>query len=299
MVKQNGFLGASLGLEPIRSENGAKVQAASASGTVMNLKKMLFAATLLLVCSLCASGQTPPNAKSQIYYAWQNGAWVQKSKIEFVYDDKGAQTLQIEYHWQNNAWVEYAKNEYTYDAMGNLISHKSYIWQNGAWTANGKYEYTYDIKCYKKDAFGLDFGVGYAFGMERYTRFSNVYGIRDYHSLDLSLGFRYMHNFNHYLGADFVKVNWELATNSGSSVQIMTGVRGNTPAFNKCMSVYGALRVGYGHTFTRYNVNGICFETELGINLTRTVFMGAAYNFHSFDCRRQSAELRIGFNFGK
>jgi len=247
-----------------------------------------------------ALGQVPyAKQKSQIYYVWQNDTWVQDSKVERVYDAKGNRTSQIEYRWQNNAWIEHSKEEYTYDAMGNLILHKVYTWQNNTWIEHNKYEYTYDIRCYKKNAFGLDLGLGYGFGMYQQYRFENVYDTRIYKALPFSLGFRYMHHFNHYFGADFVKINLAATAGWGTTLQLMTGVRGNTPTFGKCMSGYGALRLGYGLGFIHPATSGACFETELGVNLTHTFFMGMSYNFHSFDYRRQAVELRLGFNFGK
>jgi len=296
-MSQNRFLGGSLNLNPRGEVSEVVEQNPSVTKTAtVAIRKSIFTAILLFLSSLCAFGQA--NQTSQIYYVWQNDTWVQNSKVEKVYDAKGNQTAQIEYRWQNNAWVEYSKEEYTYDAMGNLILHKGYIWQNNTWVANNKYEYTYAIRCYKKDAFGLDLGLGYGFGMYQKYRFGNVYDTRIYKAFPFSLGVRYMHHFNHYVGADFIKINWAATLGWSSSIQFMTGVRGNTPTFGKCMSGYGALRLGYGLGMGR-TPNSACFETELGLNLTRTIFVGVSYNFHSFEYRRQAVEFRLGFNFGK
>ncbi|MCL2132332.1 MAG: DUF3836 domain-containing protein [Lentimicrobiaceae bacterium] len=284
--------------------NGVSPKDQMSRGNFMNkatMRKSFFATILLFLCSLGTFGQMPyATQTSQIYYVWQNDVWVQNAKVEFTHDAKGNQIAKVEYRWQNNAWVEYSKDEYTYDFMGNVTSHKGYLWQNNAWVEHNKSEYAYDIKCYKKNAFGLDLGLGYGFGMyQDWQHFVNVYDTRIYHAFAFSLGVRYMHHFNRYFGADFVKINWAVPVGSGSSMQFMTGVRGNTPVFSKCMSAYGALRLGYGLGFTNPATNGVCFETELGLNFTRTFFMGVSYNFHDFNDRRQAVELRLGFNFGK
>ena len=50
------------------------------------------------------------------------------------------------------------------------------------------------------------------------------------------------------------------------------------------------------------NFEGLCLETELGLNLTRTTFVGFIYNYHkyfgSFPGRNHTFAVRFGFNFG-
>jgi len=161
--------------------------------------------------------------------------------------------------------------------------------------------------CYKETAFGLDIGIG---GAEVKEIFSTA------------LGFRVMHHFSPYFGIDFFKVNWITdyevegfgAGAWAMRIQIMPGVRGNSPAFFKCMSVYTAFRLGYGMLVGcapiisaqiggSTNFEGLSLETELGLNATRTFFVGFTYNYHkyfgSFPGRHHTFAVRLGFNFGK
>ena len=165
--------------------------------------------------------------------------------------------------------------------------------------------------CAKNTAFGLDIGLGGSF----YT----IYKEKSTSSFAPALGIRVMHHFNPYFGIDFLKINW--ITNLFTSglddgwtmrLQIMPGIRGNSPAFFKCMSGYAAFRLGYGMDFRVLTVNGashfegLCLETELGLNLTSTVFAGFAYNCHKYFVSGSDSKLamhtfsfRLGFNFGK
>jgi len=155
--------------------------------------------------------------------------------------------------------------------------------------------------CAKNTAFGLDIGIGGA-----NKKFASV------------LGIRVMHHFSPYFGIDFFKINWitDVYTSSiytpwAMKIQIMPGIRGNTPTFFKCMSVYSVFRLGYGMQvgdpiFGRLltDFEGLCLETELGLNLSRTVFIGFAYNYHQFfgnllGYADHSFSLRLGFNFGR
>jgi hypothetical protein len=141
--------------------------------------------------------------------------------------------------------------------------------------------------CAKNTAFGLDIGFGGSF----YT----FYNEKSTSSFAPSLGIRVMHHFNPYFGVDFIKVNWitDLFTSGLDDgwtmrLQFMPGIRVNSPAFFKCMSVYSTFRLGYGMDFRLLTVNaaphfeGLSLETELGLNLTPTIFAGFAYNHHKY-----------------
>jgi hypothetical protein len=156
--------------------------------------------------------------------------------------------------------------------------------------------------CVNKNAFGLDIGIG-----------------SDSKNFSSALGIRVMHHFSPYFGIDFFKINWitDVVTEGTlwrMKIQIMPGIRGNSPTFFKCMSVYGTFRIGYGMIVvdpltgmflgSRTDFAGLCLETELGLNLTRTVFIGFAYNYHQFfgsllGYADHTFAFRIGFNFGK
>ena len=168
--------------------------------------------------------------------------------------------------------------------------------------------------CAKNSAFGLDIGLGGTIETINNIKFPTSY-------FASALGIRAMHHFNPYFGVDFFKINWitDVLTSESENdwlmrLQIMPGIRGNSPVFFKCMSVYSAFRLGYGMTFVpkQYGVNlashfeGLCLETELGLNLTPTVFAGFAYNYHKYfvkgvDSKRalHTLSFRLGFNFGK
>jgi len=174
--------------------------------------------------------------------------------------------------------------------------------------------------CVNNTAFGLDIGLGGSLG----------------ETFASSLGIRVMHHFNPYFGIDFLKINWitDVITDVGTPwkmrLQLMSGFRGNSPVFFKCMSVYSAFRLGYGMDFrlwaganpkeyitpagkkdeklldAKRNFQGLCLETELGVNLTPTVFAGFSYNYHKYYPNGESLKLathtfslRLGFNFGK
>jgi len=164
--------------------------------------------------------------------------------------------------------------------------------------------------CVNNTAFGLDIGIG---GAEVKEIFSTT------------LGIRVMHHFNPYFGVDFLKINWvtDVAVDGvlnpwAMKLQFMPGVRGNSPNFYKCMSVYAAFRLGYGmmvgcdketkiqlkkEVGKSTNFEGLCLETELGANVSRSIFVGFSYNYHkffgSFRGRNHTFALRFGFNFGK
>ena len=165
------------------------------------------------------------------------------------------------------------------------------------WEQKQESKTTTSKTCIPKNAFGMDLGIG-----------SN--GLS---SLPIStFGIRYLHHFLPYFGVDFFKVNTIIGfvdyyenfseyRNLYCNVQLMIGVRGNTPVFFKCMSGYGAFRMGYGADmdFNFYS-RGLCLETEVGLNLARCFFLGYSYNWQRLEGFPVNYHaLRIGFNFGK
>jgi hypothetical protein len=161
--------------------------------------------------------------------------------------------------------------------------------------------------CVKKTALGMDIGLGGSF-----------YTILNEKSPTLfasALGIRATHHFNSYLGVDFLKINWitdVLKNDWTMRLQIMPGIRGNSPTFFKCMSAYAAFRLGYGMDFRLATLSGashfegLCLESELGLNFTPTVFAGFAYNCHKYFIKGKDSQIamhtlsfRVGLNFGK
>jgi len=163
--------------------------------------------------------------------------------------------------------------------------------------------------------------------------------------LIFALGPRFTYHFNPYFGADFkINTNFGLFSREDNpsmnffyNFQFMAGIRGNTPAFYRCMSGYAAARFGYGvgsvnfnyleETVTRdekyiYNenvykknsiMNGIALEVEGGLNLTRNIFAGFVFSMQGYKvkyCKYWGEEYwesnfaltfaaRVGYNFGK
>ena len=188
---------------------------------------------------------------------------------------------------------------------------------------------------HKTDAFGLDLGIGslnikepisinYYYGSEKSFVLKHSYPV-------FAVGLRYTHLYNPYFGADYIKINFNspfrVKHDEGfMNLQLMTGIRGITPVFFKTMSGYAALRMGYGFRFPIKDddgdkfLHGIAFETEIGLNLTRSIFVGFSYNLmnlftedalnlydwegrpfyrYSFtsNVNFNTYALRIGFNF--
>ena len=158
-------------------------------------------------------------------------------------------------------------------------------------------------RCYKDIAFGMDFGLG--------GSFAKVLSFKSETCLSTALGFRVMYHINPYLGVDFLKVNWitDVLTSGAyyytpwtMRLQIMPGVRGNSPTFYRCMSGYAAFRLGYGMDFLEEHYRGFCIETEVGINFTPTIFTGFGYNYHNYigyGFAVHTLSFRFGINIGK
>jgi hypothetical protein len=168
-----------------------------------------------------------------------------------------------------------------------------------------------DERTYKKRAFGLDLGIGQI----------NDDGTSE---TAFDLGVRYMRYFTPYIGADFFKFKMNLGFGEDYGVdhftfnpQLMTGVRGSSPRFvNDRMHVYAAFKFGIGATLwgletsqtsESYAGGGFCYEFEIGIHLTRTLFLAYAYNHQGGTLSGDGSDvaldhgysaLRLGFNFG-
>jgi len=133
-----------------------------------------------------------------------------------------------------------------------------------------------------------------------------------------ALGFRYLHHYSPNFGVGFIKFNHVICSpSSGNNIyspQLMTGVRGYIPFSTKCMSLYGAFRLGFGLSWDdKEMVSGVsygsCYEMEIGLNFSRYFFIAYSYNnqnvkvkwFWGTDTVIKASlhALRIGFNIGK
>lgn len=153
------------------------------------------------------------------------------------------------------------------------------------------------VSSYKKGCFGLDLGVG---------------TIKDVEGTGIDLGFRWLYNFSPYIGWDIIGVKGLASTDDiGYSVVVqgMTGIRGNSPCFVSNMSVFANFRMGYGYMIDMEE-GGMCYELGLGVNLTRTVYIGFVYSFQGgeteisvgrktqqVDIKMKYSAFRLGFNF--
>ena len=180
---------------------------------------------------------------------------------------------------------------------------------------------------HKTDAFGLDLGVGALLFKDQIYNYNYSYTQKRGYPV-FAIGIRYTHLFNPYIGADVIKVNLNCPFRAKReqgfiNMQLMTGIRGITPVFLKTMSGYAVVRMGYGLRFPVKDdendkfEHGIAFETELGLNITRNVFIGFSYNLlslfidvntsdpywhepqylYSENVNFNTYALRIGFNF--
>jgi len=139
-------------------------------------------------------------------------------------------------------------------------------------------------KTFKRNAFGVDIGIGAVKGIQR------TYA---------DLGIRYLHNFSPYVGWEVLKLKVVMSVSPfdrfDNVVQLMTGIRGTSPAFYGNMSGYGAFRFGYASDLDYYLP---AYELEVGVNITPTISVGYAYNMLK-DVDKGYSALRVGFNLGK
>ena len=129
------------------------------------------------------------------------------------------------------------------------------------------------------------------------------------------IGIRYLTLFSDYIGWDVVKVKTnielkELNKDNGYAFlpQLMSGVRAFTPAFIGGNNIKGfaANRAGMGFFFKdivygnkEFGV-GFCYEAELGVNLTKSLFLAVAYNWQTRKNLKTQINyfaLRTGFLF--
>jgi hypothetical protein len=161
---------------------------------------------------------------------------------------------------------------------------------------NWNFASSYEGMYYKKNRFAIDLGIGGAKGGGGFD-----------------LGVRYQHNFAPFIGWDAISVKAAFPTkdtfDENPDLQIMTGVRGNTPYFFKEMSGYLSFAAGYGFSTDSSAMNndgGICFEIGTGINLCKNVYIGYAFNFQKINISIDNKDVssngklhyfRIGFVF--
>lgn len=148
---------------------------------------------------------------------------------------------------------------------------------------------------YKKNCFGLDFGIG---------------KVSDLDPVVADLGFRYLHNFSEYWGWDVFNIKAFFAVDPDYFVdtltpQLMSGFRFNTPQIGGFLSAFTAFKSGYGY-WIEAETGGYCLEFEIGLNIGKTVFLAYAFNYQkgeldtqysTYDIKHKYSAFRLGFNF--
>jgi hypothetical protein len=138
----------------------------------------------------------------------------------------------------------------------------------------------------KKQTFGVDFGIGSLNIKDIYVFDQYLLEFRESYPV-FAVGLRYTNNFNPYIGADILKINLNcpfraVRDRDKMNLQFMTGIRGNTPIFLRTLSGFVVARMGYGLHLSEYELgHGIAFEAEVGLNITRSFFIGFSYNLLS------------------
>lgn len=136
----------------------------------------------------------------------------------------------------------------------------------------------------KQDWFGIDLGIG---------------GMKNLNGTGVDFGLRYLHTYTPYIAWNAINVKAIANTEDFVKTitpQVMTGIKLSSPSFFKDIYVFGGFKGGYG-----YNIDGreggFCYEIEAGINLTRNIFVGYAYNNQKIaDGNLKYSAFRIGFN---
>ncbi|MDR3327947.1 MAG: hypothetical protein LBT04_07510 [Prevotellaceae bacterium] len=150
-------------------------------------------------------------------------------------------------------------------------------------------------KRFKRNAFGLDWGTHLLW---------NKFGDN---KVGASMGFRYLHNWNQFIGNEFFKIGVTTAENL--IAQFMTGIRCNLPFGYSNKSFYLAPRAGAGIILAdKDHKVSFCTEIECGVQLSRTFMLGYYFNYQGagYIVRDDysykpvyAIGFRIGFNFGK
>lgn len=134
----------------------------------------------------------------------------------------------------------------------------------------------------KRNNFGIELGVG---------------GTGD---VTVDLGFKWQANLHENIAWDVVtlKALADVENNFEESItaQVLTGLRLISPEFSG-MNIYANARAGYAHNIDA-SEGGFAFEIGAGVNVTRNIYLGYAYNnFRLGDGKVKYNAFRIGFLF--
>lgn len=121
---------------------------------------------------------------------------------------------------------------------------------------------------------------------------------RDFEKFDL--GVRYLFKLNHYVCIDAIGLNLLSSGNSDDIwAQAMSGFRFYSSCFLDKMSLYCNIRGGLVISLSDGDSYNACFESGVGVNLTRKVSVGYVFNHHFIhqEDHLDYNALRIGFVF--
>ncbi len=120
-------------------------------------------------------------------------------------------------------------------------------------------------------------------------------GVGGYGEIAVDLSLRWQHNFHPYIGWDVLTLSYtsepgNLFKGESFMPQLMTGIRLMSPEFSGLRGyLYG--RAGYGGmTDMEGDDDGVAFEIGAGINLTRHLYVGYAYNHQALG----SVTVKVG-----
>jgi len=212
---------------------------------------------------------------------------------------------------------------YLFTLIGIILFFQSYAIAQSHTENDIKKSPTKSQRCFSKNNFGIDFGVGTTANVVQIHTSGHYQNSVDKYKFmypAFAVGIRYLHYVNPYFGLDAIKLNYQcpfkaIDYEEFMNLQVMTGIRLNTPTFFNCMSGYTAARLGYGLHFIDDFVHGMAFEAEVGLNITSNIFIAFSYNLitnfidrsymyygyyqYISHVNRNTYALRIGFNFGK
>lgn len=142
-----------------------------------------------------------------------------------------------------------------------------------------------------------DFGGGYETNRHNFGVEIGLGGTGD---VTVDVGAKWQMNLHEYVAWDVVtaKAMADVEHNFSKSLtgELLTGVRGISPDFAG-LTAYATIKGGYAYNFDATD-GGFAYELGLGVNITRTIYVGYAYNGYKIDRAKVNYHaLRWGFLF--
>lgn len=142
-----------------------------------------------------------------------------------------------------------------------------------------------------------DFGGGYESSRHNFGLEVGVGGTGD---VTVDIGVKWQLNLHEFVAWDVItaKALADVENDFSDSItaQLLSGLRLTTPDFSG-LSAYATAKFGYAYQFDAED-GSFAYELGIGINATRRVYFGFAYNtFKIDDIRIKYNAFRIGFLF--